>query len=174
MLLSIVFLLFVISITSRFQKSNFDRLKLSSLIFHDRKKLKKLIMIKMNQIFKENQERIVIYQSNRLFINNMIKYLHFHIKFYIENVNTKYSLNINSSFEKSIKSTTNSKILRLFCEIAKNETKNKQWKSTKRVNKIRASNICYLTLFDKKSRKKNTFDYHLTNKYESQITIFKI
>ncbi len=128
----------------------------------------------MNQTFKEDQERIVTYQNNRLLTDSMIKYLHSHVRFYIENVSTKYSLNIDLSSKRSIRSTTNSNILRLLCEIAKNETKNKRWKSTKRVYKICADNACYLTLLDKKSRKKNTLDYHLTDKYESRIAAFKV
>ncbi len=128
----------------------------------------------MNQTFKEDQERIVTYQNNRLLTDSMIKYLHSHVRFYIENVSTKYSLNIDLSSKRSIRSTTNSNILRLLCEIAKNETKNKRWKNTKRIYKIRADNACYLTLLDKKFRKKNTFDYHLTDKYESRIAEFKV
>ncbi len=132
------------------------------------------MMIKMSQAFKEEQKRIIIYQNDRLKTDNMIKYLHSHVKFYIDDVNTKYSLNIDSSFKKSMRSTTNADILKLFCDIVKNETKNKRWKKTKQVYKVRARNVCYLTLLDKKSRKKNTFDYHITNKYKSRIASFMI
>ncbi len=128
----------------------------------------------MSQVFKKKQERIIIYQDDRLRTNNMIKDLHSHVKFYIENLSTKYSLNIDSSSRKSIKSTTNANILKLFCEITKNETENKRWKRIKRVYKVRAENAFYLILLDKKSRKKNTLDYYLTNKYESRITTSKV
>jgi hypothetical protein len=161
--------------TFRSSESRFDRLRLSSLISRDREKLKRLMMIKMSQAFKKEQERIIIYQDDRLRTDNMIKYLHSHVKFYIDDdVNAKYSLNIDSSSRKSMKSTTNADIFRLFCEMIKNETENKRWKRTKRVYKVRAKNACYLTLLDKKSRKKNTLDYHLTDKYESRIAASKI
>ncbi len=58
----------------------------------------------MNQTLKENQEWIVTYQNNRLLTNITIKYLHFHVRFYIENVSTNFSLSIDFSFKKSIKS----------------------------------------------------------------------
>jgi hypothetical protein len=162
------------SMTFRSSESRFDKLRLSSLTSRDREKLKRLMMIKMNQALKKKQERIIIYQDDRLRTNNMIKYLHSHVRFYIDDVSTKYSLNIHSSLRKSMKSTTNANILKLFCEITKNETKNKRWKKTKQVYKVRAKNACYLILLDIKSRKKNTLDYHLTNKYESRIALFKM
>ncbi len=165
---------FAISITFRPSESRFDRLRLSSLTSRDREKLKRLMMIKMNQVLRKEQERIIIYQDDRLRTDNMIKYLHSHVRFYIDDVSTKYSLNIDSSSRKSMRSTTNAEILKLFCDIIKNETKNKRWKKTKQMYKVRAKNSCYLTLLDKKSRKKNTLDYHLTNKYESRITSFMI
>jgi hypothetical protein len=167
--------MFVTSITSRFTKSRSERLRLSSLISRDREKLKRLIMIKMNQTSKKKQEKIIIYQDDRLKTDNMIKYLHLHVRFYIDDdVSAKYSLNIDFSFRKSMRLTTNADIFKLFREIIKNETKNKRWKETKRMYKIRAKNACYLTLFDKKSRKKNILDYYLTDKYKSWITISKI
>ncbi len=116
----------IISIISRSFESESERLRLSSLILRKREKLKKLALIKLEHASIEDHDKLVKFQEEALRIENLIKYLHSHVRFYIEDINDNFSLNIEVFFKKSIKLVFNANILKMFCEISVDETKNKR------------------------------------------------
>ncbi len=167
------FVLFI-SITTRFAKSRSKRLRLSFFISREKEKPKRLVLIKLEHASIEKHDKLVKYQEKVLRIENLIKYLHFHVRVYIENINDNFFLNIEAFLKKSIKLIFNANILKMFCEISIDETKNKKWKK-KSLYKIRAKNACYLILLNKKSRKsRDRSDYHLTDVFESRIAATKV
>jgi hypothetical protein len=114
------------SIIIRLFESRSDRLKLSSLISDDGEKLKRLTLIKLEQTSAEEQRKIVNFEETILRTNNLIKYLHSHVRFFINNINDNFLLNIKSSSKKSEQSISNAKILKVFCDISLDETQNKR------------------------------------------------
>ncbi len=116
----------IISIISRSLESESERLRLSFLILRKREKLKKLVLIKLEHASIEDHDKLVKFQEEVLRIENLIKYLHSHVRFYIEDINDNFSLNIEAFLKKSIKFVFNANILKMFYEISVDETKNKR------------------------------------------------
>ncbi len=116
----------IIFITSRSSKRELKRLRLSFLIFREREKLKRLILTKFEQALNDEQNRRLNYQETFLRTNNFIKHLHSHVRFFIDDVENKTSLNIDSLFLKSQRLISNITIIRQFCDIFKNNTENKK------------------------------------------------
>ncbi len=166
-----------ISIIIRSFESRSDRLKLSSLISENREKLKRLALIKLEQTSAEKHEKIVNFEETTLRTSNFIKYLHSHVRFFINNINDNFSLNVESSFKKSERFTSNAKILKVFCDIFLDDTQNKRWKK-KPLYKIRADVLCYLTMLNKKKKKNSQHTkisfYHLTDKFDFRIIVANV
>jgi hypothetical protein len=140
-------------------------------------KLKRLTLIKLEQTSAEKHEKIVNFEETILRTNNLIKYLHSHVRFFIDNINDNFSFNVESSFKKSKKFTSNAKILKLFCDISFDVTQNKKWRK-KSLYKIKADVFCYFTMLNKKKKKdaqhtKISF-YHLTDKFDSRIIVANV
>jgi hypothetical protein len=166
-----------ILIITRSFESKSDRLKLSSLISENREKLKRLTLIKLEQTSAEEHEKIVNFEETILRTNNLIKYLHSHVRFFINNINDNFSFNVESSFKKSKKFTSNAKILKVFCDIFLDDMQNKRWKK-KSFYKIKADVLCYFTMLNKKKKKNAQYTkisfYHLTDKFDFRIIVANV
>jgi hypothetical protein len=108
----------------------------------------------------------------------IIKYLHSCARFVLKNSARSFSMSNSST--KFVKSVSNIKITRIFCDIIKNSTKNKKWK--KEHHKIVVKNFAFFLFLDKKSssnmnieqkNSKNVF-YHYTNSFDSRINHNKV
>ncbi len=116
----------IILITYRSSERESKRLRLSFLISREREKLKKLVIIKLDHALIDEQERILNFQKSHLRANNFIKYLHSHVRFFMNDIDDNYSLKIESFSKKSVKSTSNSELLKIFCEVFIDTTQNKR------------------------------------------------
>jgi hypothetical protein len=165
----------IISITSRLTESSFDRLRLTSLTSNEREKLENLVMTRLSQISIKERDKIVKFERTSLLTRNCIKHLHSHLQFFIEEIDSRFSLSIEASSFKSHKSTTNSDLLKKFCDIFKDNTKNKRWKEANKIYKIKANNSCFLMLLNKKSREESKIsEYHLIDSFDSRIATTKV
>jgi hypothetical protein len=98
-----------ISITTRSAESRSRRLRLSFLISREREKLKRLVLVKLEHASIENHDKLVKYQEEVLRIENLIKYLHSHVRFYIENINDNFFLMLKR-FSKNQSSSSSTRI----------------------------------------------------------------
>jgi hypothetical protein len=155
-------------ITSRSSERGSGRLRLSSLIPREREKLEKLAMVKLGHAFIGGQGRILDFQDSHLRAGNLIKYLHPHVRFFMDDIDDNYSLEIESSSKKPVKPTSNSELLKIFCGVFIDTIQNKRWKGKNLVYKIRIDNFCFLIILDKKFKKDGT-QYHLTDAFGSRI-----
>jgi hypothetical protein len=83
-------------------------------------------MGKLSQVSKYERERVLDYQKERLLTENLVKHLHSHARFFIENVNVDSFLNIDLLSTKPKKLFIESDILKVFCEIFDSDTKNQK------------------------------------------------
>ncbi len=116
----------IILIASRSSKRESERLRLLFLIFREREKLKKLVIIKLDHVLIDEQERILNFQDSHFKASNFIKYLHSHVRFFMNDIDDNYFLKIESFSKKSFKSISNSELLKIFCEVFIDTTQNKR------------------------------------------------
>ncbi len=99
-------------------------------------------MTRLSQFSIKERSKIVKFEKTSLLTRNCIKHLHSHL----------------------------SNLLKKFCDIFKDNTKNKRWKETNKIYKIKADNSCFLMLLDKMSRQESKIsEYHLINSFDPRI-----
>ncbi len=153
------------------------KLKLENLSTNFRKKLKKQALNKILSSW-EKKEMNIIVNEKTYHVKFIIKYLHSCTRFVLKN--SARSFSVLDSSTKLVKSTSNIKMTRIFCDIVKNSAKNKRWK--REHHKIVVENLAFLLLLDKKSssdmsiEQKNSEDvfYHYINSFDFWINHSKV
>jgi hypothetical protein len=111
--------------TDEFLKVSQIRLKkltLKDLTEKSKKSLKKQVMKKLQSSCDDQEIRIKV--NNKFYhIEYVIKYLHSYARFFIHD--SKLNLHISKSSTKSLKSKSKLNLICIFCELLKNDVKNK-------------------------------------------------
>jgi hypothetical protein len=142
------------------------RMILSDLIQKDLTALKDKVARKL-QLSLDEKEKILIESDIQYVLKYFIQYLNHSARFLVLNNVMIYS-NIIESFIKFIKSTINTKLIKIFCELVKNSTCNKRWTKRKKFRVVTNKSI-YLLLLNKKF--KMNIDYVFMNISEINSTL---
>ncbi len=160
-----------VSITS-FKTKIKKKLRLKNLTLTTQQHLINTVLREIQSSIKED-EIIVNIRDKSYHTEYIIKYLHSVARFIIRDVIT-FLFSTESSL-KSVKSTFNSSLTRIYCELVRNNKRNKKWKSKV---KVIVEKSCFISVLDKKttenllmtnSNAEIDSNFHFIDNYDSKI-----
>jgi hypothetical protein len=155
-------------------------ISLDNLSSADRRILEKQALRRLQRASREENASIVEFDEEQMLQEKIIRYLHSWARFIIADVAEEFI--VSESSMKSIKSTINLSLIKIFAELIKDVAINKLWREINRTYKVVARKLCYLLVLNRRRSREidfaslkeievNQLNFHFTDAYESRISI---